>query len=356
MDQAGRDHRAAIDAGHRIMTTIFRPVVQYRLDIAPLDQIVARTAGIVRLKAFRALGVNKDVWLIAPLVDGGTAQLGEPDRLRFRHTAGRVGQLDSRLAVMMGIGPPVPDILVPEGPGLGISTILNRGPDLRVAIRRAGIIPVIALAALDIAAQIGRIVNGCGKRLIKMTIAIAPVRKRRIPVNGNGIDVRMAPQRVQVKEDIARSVLRLVTGIFRPVRRIRKACIFSQQRPRFTGQRLEMRNSWKRVGLSADGGKAAHLRSDQKSVDAAGRRRNRRMVQDKAAKSPFRRPGIDDGLMADVEVRRTGRAEKSIDLLGRNGTTVHAVRLARCRVTRDPSAPGKGRLLRAAIRVCRTVF
>ncbi len=79
-------------------------------------------------------------------------------------------------------------------------TICDRRTDLGIAIRRIGIIPVIALAAFDLAAQIGRIFRRCITcQRIKMAGPVPPVAERGIPVQPDEIDVCVRPQIIERK-------------------------------------------------------------------------------------------------------------------------------------------------------------
>ena len=71
--------------------------------------------------------------------------------------------------------------------------VADRGPYLGVAISRAGIIPVIPLAAGKLAGEIGAVMGPAGERRVEMVAALAPVGQRDIEIDRDRVDRRMAP-------------------------------------------------------------------------------------------------------------------------------------------------------------------
>ena len=210
-------HAAAVDRRQRVVRGLAPPEVR-RLEIGALDGVVPPAPREMRREALRRLRVEEDVGLVGAPVDGGTAKLGEPDRLRLRHPRGRCAALYPARAVVVRIRPPAAQILVAEHPWLAGGAIANRGPDLRGAVGGAGIEPVEAFAARDVPLQIGPVVDrGPALDRVDMLEPVAPVGKRHVIVDADEIDLRVGPEWVEVEVDVARSVARLVPEVFRPV-------------------------------------------------------------------------------------------------------------------------------------------
>ena len=197
----GVEHRRAGDGRDRIVGGV-RPEFQMGFEKAALDQIVAFAIGIIRQTAFAGFGIDEDIGLVRALVDRRAAQLGEPDGFRLRHPGGGAGAFAAIGPVVMGIAPPVPDILGAEDPGLA-EPVGDRRADLRLAVGGAGVIPVVILAALNVGREIGRIVDrGGAVRGIVVTMrgAIAPIGKLHVIVDADEVDIRIRPQRIEVEE------------------------------------------------------------------------------------------------------------------------------------------------------------
>ena len=87
------DHAAAVDGGERVDAG---DIVRVRrveafvegLQVAALHEVVALAVREVGQLGLRALGVDEDVGLVGAAVDGGAAELHEPERLGLRHPGG----------------------------------------------------------------------------------------------------------------------------------------------------------------------------------------------------------------------------------------------------------------------------
>ena len=153
----GIDGRCRVGAGDVVGVRGIEGLVE-RLQVAALHDVVARAPRIVGQERLGALRIDEDVGLVGALVDGGAAELGEPEGLRLRHPGrGRAG-LDAGGAIEMLAQPPVADVLEAEHPGLA-GAVGDGRARLRVAIGGAGVVPVVALAGEDVAAQIGEVVG-----------------------------------------------------------------------------------------------------------------------------------------------------------------------------------------------------
>ena len=80
--------------------------------------------------------IGKRARLVGALVDGGTADLGEPDRLALRHPGGRRAKLGAADALVMRVRPPVPEILGAKHPRLAEAVGDRRCASARRAPRR----------------------------------------------------------------------------------------------------------------------------------------------------------------------------------------------------------------------------
>ena len=194
------DHPPAILHG-RIVRRI-GPIRGHRLDTGRLDRVVpppVREPGQHRLAAH---GIQELVRLVRPLVERRAAVFREPDRLRPRHPGRRIGRPLAILPpVVMPARPPALQVLVAPDPRLALP-VRNGRADLRQPMLVAGVVPVIALAAADIGAQVIDIVDVAPMR-VEVRLALAPVRQRHVVVDADEIDVLVAPQRVQVEHRLA---------------------------------------------------------------------------------------------------------------------------------------------------------
>ena len=198
-------HPAAVDRGHRVVRGLAPPEIR-RLEIGALDRVIAPAPREMRREALRRLRVEEDVGLVRAPVDGRTAELGEPDRLRLRRPRRRRPALHPARTVVMRVRPPGAQILVAEDPRLGRRAIGDRRPDLRGAVGRAGVEPVEAFAARDVRLQVGPVVDrGPALLRVGMLEPVAPVGERHVVVDADEIDLRIGPERIEVEEHVAAS-------------------------------------------------------------------------------------------------------------------------------------------------------
>ena len=120
-----------------------------------LDHVVAQAAREIGQTAFGGFGVEEDVGLIGATVHRRAAELGEPDGFRAGDPGGLAAGLHAADAVYVRVGPPIDEVLVAENPGLARGAIGDGGTGLGGAVRVGRIEPVKALAACNVAAQIG---------------------------------------------------------------------------------------------------------------------------------------------------------------------------------------------------------
>src|SRR5437660_5663366 len=117
--------------------------------------------------------------------------------------------LDAAWPVEVQLAPPGPHILEAIDPRLAVGAVSDGGADLRVAIGPARIIPVIAFAAGDPAAQVVAIIDRIDSgKPVEMLRAVAPVGDRHVVVDADEIDMRRSPQRVEMEEAVAGAVSR----------------------------------------------------------------------------------------------------------------------------------------------------
>src|SRR5690606_33663938 len=88
------------------------PMAEMRLEKGALGSIVAPAGGERRQGMLRRFRVGEGIRPVRPLVDGGAAEFGEPDRLAAGLPGGRFGDLDAGAPVVMRIGPPADEVLV----------------------------------------------------------------------------------------------------------------------------------------------------------------------------------------------------------------------------------------------------
>ena len=101
---------------------------------------------------------------------------------------------------------------------LSFTAIGDRGPDLRGAIRGAGVEPVEAFAARDVRLQVSPVVDrGPALGRVGMLEPVAPVRQRHVVVDPDEIDLRIGPERIEVEEHVATAIAGLMPEILRPV-------------------------------------------------------------------------------------------------------------------------------------------
>ena len=305
-----RQHAPGIDVRRRIVGRI-GPVAQHRPQRLPLRQRIGGPGREIRPAALAALGIGKQIRLVGALVDGAAAELREPDRLPPGHPRRRRRRTHPARPVVMGIAPPAHEVLVSPHPGFAIGAVGDRRARSRAAVLVGGVVPVEALAAGDIGAQIAEIVRPVPRRRVRPVLA-APVGERHVVVDAHRIDIGRGPQRIEMEEFLAAA--RLHAGIFAPVRGIGQHRR-RQQRPRLGGETHQRRNERESVRRPARKTQPAQLRADDEAVDP------RRRAE----------PGI---VQHEIAIARRERR----DLARRRG------RPLRGRQYRDPPAPRIGRL------------
>ena len=236
---------------------------QHRLQRRALHPIVARAGRGGGPMALAALGVLEQVRRIAAPVHRRTAELRQPDRLHPRNPGRRRRASDPARPIMVPVRPPPLQVLGPEHPVFAMRPIDDGRPRLRRPIRLAGVEPVEPVPARDAGRQIGRVRRPRPRARVHPALARAPVGQRRIPVDGDIIDVRIGPQRIQMEHHLP---ARLPPEILTPVGRIGQLHPRPDHRPAFRRQRPELLNRWKAPVRIPRPGHAAHLRADQQPV------------------------------------------------------------------------------------------
>lgn len=308
----------------------------------------------MRQRALGALGVDEDVGRIGALVDGGTAQLDEPDRLGLRNPRRRRGRAHATGTIVVRAGPEVAHVLGAMDPRFVIGAVCDGRARLRGAIGLTGVEPLIRLARFDAALEIGRIVDGRRQRRIEMRAPVAPVAERGIPVDADRIDGRVRPQRIEVKEHVARPVLRAVASVFRPVRSVSELCRWPHHRAHVRSNVAERGDGRIARGAVARRGEPAQFRADDQRIDAR-KRGELGVMQDEAAIGPFARSRIVRHAAADAEMRRSRGAEEGRELRRSGGGLVRRAGLAWRGMERDPPAPWIDGLLASAVRIGQSV-
>ena len=103
----------------------------------------------------------------------------------------------------MLVEPPGLDILKAKHPRLA-NAVRDGRAKLIVAIFDGRIIPIVAFAALYVAAQIITIVDRARSRKeVEMCLTIAPIGKRPVNINADCVDRRRRPQRVEMEINVA---------------------------------------------------------------------------------------------------------------------------------------------------------
>ena len=114
---------------------------------------------------------------------------------------------------------------------------------LGVSVDRRRVVPVIALTSGNVPEEIGRIIWSLSERGIEMTFVVAPVGERRIPVDADEIDIRVSPERIEMKVNIAGSVLGMMTEILGPVGGIGDVGAGADDRPDVACKALQFAHS-----------------------------------------------------------------------------------------------------------------
>src|SRR5207237_1297471 len=125
VDRGRVDHPPAINRGDRIiLRRRARGGIEFsehRLKETALHEIITLLVRGIRQKTLRALRIEEHVGLVRALVDGRTADLGDPDRLALRDPAGRRAKLGAADALVVRVAPPIPKVLDAEDPRLAES-------------------------------------------------------------------------------------------------------------------------------------------------------------------------------------------------------------------------------------------
>ena len=253
------------------------PMAEMRLQKPSLLAVGAVAAGKIGKSVFRRFRIGKDIGARRALVHRRAAEFGEPDGLRARRPCRRRGFLHTPHPVVVEVSPPVAQVLVTEHPRLPLQPVGNRRAPPRGAVRIAGIIPVEPLSRRDRAAEGAHIVRaGHAVGIAVCGIPVAPVGKRHIVVDADGVDIRARPERIEMEEHVARTVRRLVTEIFAPVRRIGQLHRRPQYRPHIARQPHQFLDKGKGIILVSQRRQPSQLRADQESVHPASPGRQRR--------------------------------------------------------------------------------
>src|SRR6056297_4234252 len=201
---------------------------------------------------------------------------------------------------MMRVGPPIANVLVSPDPWLAVSTVTDRGSNLGFAVGGSGIEPIVAFAALDIGAQIIEAVDRPPGDIF-MVLAIPPIGQGHVIVDTDEIDVRIRPERVEMKIEVTRPVLRMIPEIFRPIRRVANLHHGTEEQTTFRCKGFQLRHRSKTV-CATNMGQSSHFRADAKCVYTACRRAKRRLMQDETSIAPFLRSAIVKRSLADREI------------------------------------------------------
>ena len=142
--------------------------------------------------------------------------------------------------------------------------------------------------------------------------------------------VVVRPERVEVEEDVARAVLRVVAEVLRPVGGVAELGAGPEDRPH-VGREVDELGDRRIARRAAPHLRdPAQLRADQEGVDPARRGAEMRVVQDHPPQAPVVGIAVPlDPLVVDVEVGRLGIAEERGDLRARGGGLVDAAGVAR---------------------------
>ncbi len=124
-------------------------------------------------------GSGKTFGLFGALVDRRKADLGEPDRLGPRRPCGR-GRARRRRRARHAGSTTSPQILGAEDPGLAIGAVGDRRAGLRAPVGVVGVVPVEALAAARLPAQIVEVVDAARRARSAWSEPVAPVGERRV--------------------------------------------------------------------------------------------------------------------------------------------------------------------------------
>ena len=190
----------------------------------------------------------------------------------------------------------------------------DRCADLRASRGVGVVIPVIPLAALDIALEVVEIVDR-PVRGVGVILPLPPVRERHVIVDPDKVDLSIRPERVEVKVAIP-APLRLIAEIFRPIRRIADLRLCPEDRADLPRQRAQRRHGGK-ARVVTDLRQRAHFGADAKGLHPASGRTQGRLMQNEPSVGPLRRAGIGDMPRRDAEITGRGGAKERRDLCPR---------------------------------------
>ena len=282
-------------------------------------------------------------WL-APLSTAGQPSSVNQKGLDCGTQAVGVAGFDAGRAVEVLVEPPVADVLEAEHPGLA-GAVGDGRAHLRVAVGGAGVVPVVALAGDEVAAQVIEVVGrGHAGEAVEVVGAVAPIGERPVGVDADGVDGGRGPERVEVEIDVAGAVGGLVAEVLGPVGGVGDLGGRAEHRLDVGGERDEAGHERIGAGAAARLCEPAQLRADEEGVDAAGGGGKMRVVEDEAAVGPLGGARVDDRAVGDGEVGDRRGAEEGCDLRRRGGGLVGGAGLAGGGGDGDAAAPGVGRL------------
>ena len=310
---------------HRLYGRFGRSPCQRGLQHVSLDEVVTLPVRIGRQGTLITFQVKEPVGGIPAPIHRGTPQFGQTDRFASGHPGGGGRRPLPPCSGEVGAGPPARQVLGPEHPVLAMGAVMDRGPDLRLPVRAAGIIPVIGLTTDHPGPQIVRVSGPLKARQgIEMLIPVTPVGQWRIPVHRDEIDVRAGPERIQREQKIG-SAGRRPGSILRPVGGVRQLDTGAQNGPHLRGQLFQRLDKRKAARLVPEPCQADQLRSDEERLKSPEGGPKARIMQDKVT-----------------------IAECSI--VSHKGRNVGPDRRLSIRCGGQPPTPGKGGLQPAALR------
>ena len=186
---------------------------------------------------------------------------------------------------------------------------------------------------------------------------VAPSRQsdeRHVIVDADEVDRPRAPRADRDgRATSPAAVGRVMAEIFGPVGAHSRSWSPAPRMPRTSAASVAQRlDEGIGVGAVAQRRQPAQLRADQEGVDAAGRQRQMRIVQDQPAIAPVVRPGIDRPCRRRWRNRPAPRCRrKPPTCVRRRRRLVGASRPGPAPEAGDRPAPGIGRLRRAAVGV-----
>jgi hypothetical protein len=151
---------------------------------------------------------------------------------------------------------------------------------------------------------------------------------------------------------VARSVLRMVAEVLRPVRPIGDFAIFAEDASNFRCKAAKGLNEGKAARLVPDHRQPAEFGTDYESLYSSRTHSQVRQMQDQPAIAPIVFvSGIADLIVFDLKVADAHIAKKCLDLSGGGCGLVRTTGLVWCWMAAYASAPGISTLPRSAIGV-----